>query len=214
MFKKISDRLSSCNVADAMVALKLLPCHAHGISIISPIPNDHKTKICGPAHTVKFVTPQERSEPGYKGQYIDSCPNGSILVLSCPKDATNANFGGLMMQRAKSLGVLGAVIDGNARDIEEHREQQFPLFTRGIGIHGARPFTVIDSVGEPIEIQGVTIREGDLILADGNGVVVVPIEKAEEVYNKAVELAEADDKCMEDLKQGVSFAETSKKHRK
>lgn len=108
---------STCNVADAMVSLKLLPCYADGINILSPS-NPENTRIVGPAHTVKFNSSNERSEPGYKGQYIDSCPSGSVVFISCPRDSINANFGGLMMQRAKKLGVVGVIVDGRARDID------------------------------------------------------------------------------------------------
>jgi regulator of RNase E activity RraA len=110
---------SVCNVADAMIALGLLPCYVDGLNLLSPgQPNDIHTRICGPAHTVKFVSSKERSEPGYKKPYVDSCSSGCVLVLSCPREVINANLGGLIMQRAKQLGVVGAVVDGRVRDLD------------------------------------------------------------------------------------------------
>jgi regulator of RNase E activity RraA len=108
-----------CNVADAMVALNLLPCFVDGLDMLSPdTPKNTNTRISGPAHTVQFLSSDVKSEAGYKKPYVDSCTKGCIVVLSCPSNVVNANMGGLIMQRAKQLGVVGAVVDGRVRDLD------------------------------------------------------------------------------------------------
>eukprot|EP01027_Heterolobosea_sp_BB2_P015638 GEZU01022368.1.p1 GENE.GEZU01022368.1~~GEZU01022368.1.p1 ORF type:complete len:122 (-),score=33.34 GEZU01022368.1:80-445(-) len=116
--------------------------------------------------------------------------------------------------RAQYVGAIGAVVDGRTRDIEELREAKFPVFAQGTGVHGAKGYTTLQSIGEPITCSGgVRVCENDLVIADINGVVVVPQDRLEEVLQKTKQLTEADDRCMEDVKKGIPLQEAFKKHR-
>ena len=69
-------------------------------------------------------------------------------------------------------------------------------------------------MGQPIILSNnVQCKEGDVVVADINGVVIIPLEHAERVLNKTKELSTMDENCMEELKKGTSFEEANKKHR-
>lgn len=200
---------STCQVADAFDKLKIKG-HMPDIILLSP---DAGHRMAGPAHTVQMVPAGGAAVPKPEGHHVDSAPAGSVMVISSPAGTTTANWGGLMSTRAKALGMEGAVIDGRARDIEEHRAMGFSVFARGLSVHGSGGYTAPASVGTPVTCGGVTVREGDIILGDLNGVVVIPQDRAEEVLAKVEELAQIEERITADLEGGATIGETFKKHR-
>ncbi|KAJ9647381.1 hypothetical protein H2204_000009 [Knufia peltigerae] len=130
------------------------------ISMWSPQRQEGHTRIAGPAYTVHFV--RRGTEPStIKEHYIDSVPAGTVIFISAPPDAANAVYGGLMSHRAKVSGAVGAVVDGRIRDLQDHRDLVYPVNV---------PVTV------RVEDQDMTIRPGDYIIGDLNGVVCIPLE--------------------------------------
>ncbi len=200
---------STCQVADAFDKLKIKG-HMPDIILLSP---DMNHRMAGPAHTVQMVPAGGAPVGKLPTHHVDSAPRGSVVVISSPPGATTANWGGLMSTRARALSLAGAVIDGRARDIEEHRAMGFPVFARGVSVHGSTGYTVPASAGEPIGCAGVTVREGDIILGDINGVVVIPKERLEEVFAKTEELARVEEKITKDLGKGAPIGETFAKYR-
>ncbi|MDA1001058.1 MAG: RraA family protein [bacterium] len=200
---------STCQVADAFDKLKIKG-HMPDIILLSP---DAEHRMAGPAHTVQMVPAGGAAVPKLPGHHVDSALPGSVIVISSPPGTTTANWGGLMSTRAKAIGMAGAVIDGRARDIEEHRAMGFFVFARGLSVHGSGGYTTPASVGAPVTCGGVTVREGDIILGDVNGVVVIPQDRAEEVLAKVEELARIEERMTADLEGGATIAETFKKHR-
>jgi regulator of RNase E activity RraA len=118
-----------------------------------------------------------------------------------------------MATRAKHVGALGVVTNGRLRDIGEQRALGFPVFATGLSCHGAGGFTAPASVGEPIEISGVTIRAGDLVVGDANGVMVVPAARAADVVAECERAQPIEQACMRDLQAGRGIAETFLLHR-
>jgi regulator of RNase E activity RraA len=200
---------STCQVADAFDKLKIRG-HMHDIIMFSPDPGH---RMAGPAHTVQMIPAGGGGVSKPAVHHVDSAPAGSVLVISMPAGVTTANWGGMMTTRAKVLGLAGVVLDGRARDVDEHREMGFPVFARGLSVHGSSGYTQVGSVGEPISSAGTTVREGDFILGDVNGVVVIPRERAGEILAKIEELALIEDKITAELEAGASIGETFAKYR-
>ncbi len=200
---------STCQVADAFDKLKIRG-HMPDIILLSPTPEG---RMIGPAHTVGMVPAGGAKVSKQATHQVDSAPPGSVMVISSPAGVTNANWGGLMTTRAKAMGLAGAVVDGRARDIEEHRELGFTVFARSISVHGSGGYTAVGSVGEPVSCGGVTVREGDIVLGDVNGVVVIPAERLEEVLAKTEELAGIEEKITRALEGGATITETFAKYR-
>lgn len=89
----------------------------------------------------------------------------------------------------------------------------YPVFARGVSVHGSGGYTAPSSVGLPIPCGGVTVRQGDIILGDINGVVVIPRERFDEVLAKTEELAQLEAKMTRELEAGASIGETFAKYR-
>jgi len=199
---------STCQVADAFDKLKIRG-HMPDIIMLSP---DTNARMVGPAHTVLMVpagVPVDRLTV----HHVDAAPQGAVVVISCPSGVTTANWGGLMSTRARAMGLAGTVVDGRARDIEEHRAMGYPVFARGVSVHGSGGYTAPSLVGAPINCGGVTVRQGDIILGDINGVVAVPRERLDEVLAKTGELAALEEKMTRELEGGAGIGATFAKYR-
>ena len=212
MTSELLERLkefSTCQIADALDNIKIKG-HMPDIKLYSP---DDECRIVGLAHTVQMVPSGGGKIPPLEKHHVDSSPSESIVVISVPPNVTTANWGGLMSTRAIAMNLKGVILDGRARDIEEHREMNFPVFAKAVSIHGSGGSTTASAVGVPINCSGVTVREGDIISADLNGVVVIPQERFEEVVVKIEELTKIEEQMMEALREGNPIGETFSKFR-
>ena len=145
-------------------------------------------RIAGPAFTVRTA----RHDNLMLHAAIYRAEPGDVIVVEAGDDAM-AVAGGNVCAIAQKRGVAGFVIDGVIRDIGESRDKGFPLFARGRSpIPGTK-----DGPGEinhPIRCGGIVVHPGDIVIADEEGIVVVPLAKAEEVLKKAQAKADADAK--------------------
>lgn len=118
-----------------------------------------------------------------------------------------------MTAGALSRGVKGVVVSGRCRDLAEHREMNFPVFSSGHSTLGAAPFTRPSEIGVQLEIGAVRIEPGDWIVGDEDGVVSVPKEHIDRVVELAAKGREIDSKCMEGIKAGNGVQATFLKYR-
>jgi regulator of RNase E activity RraA len=154
-----------------------------------------QTKFAGPAVTV-FLKKEEHHEgaPAQQGMLdaIDEAPAGSVYVIVLEDGLDYAAVGGLMSTAMKVRGFTGAIVDGSIRDTPQLTKLQFPVFSRGVA-----PSTTINHyrfVGKniPVTCAGVQVHPADIIVADMDGVVVVPKEKAADVLKKAQQLDDSE----------------------
>ncbi|KAF2135835.1 uncharacterized protein K452DRAFT_322830 [Aplosporella prunicola CBS 121167] len=211
-------RWSSCDVADGLSRLK----HVHGgfldgLVMHSPEFQAGSTKIVGPAFTVKFVPKGDTEAPSVQGNYIDQTPKGAVVFLSQPLPHVNAVYGGLMSLRAQHSGAAGVVVDGRVRDLQEHRDLGFPVFARSVGTTAGGAVCRPSLIGEPVRLnsgdQEAWVRQGDYVVADLNGVVVVPADVVEKVLDLIPGIVEADEKCVEGIKAGRTVQDVFKEFR-
>jgi 4-hydroxy-4-methyl-2-oxoglutarate aldolase len=150
-------------------------------------------RVCGPALTVE-------------------CPPGDNLMLhvavaTAPAGAVIVGaWGEILTAAAQVRGVAGLVLDGAARDIDAIRQVRFPVFSRGLAIGSCtkeRP----GRLGEPIQLGGITIRPGDLILGDADGLVAVDQDRLEGVYETALARRRRESEIIQQLKQGFTTME-------
>lgn len=115
-------------IGDALVKLNVpYGGYLHGLNMFSPHHSSGTTKICGPAYTVQMVDANDKAAPKPDKHFVDGVEKDEVLFVSQPKGYYAACWGGLMSTRALHLGAQGVVIDGNFRDINEHRELNFPV---------------------------------------------------------------------------------------
>jgi 4-hydroxy-4-methyl-2-oxoglutarate aldolase len=114
---------------------------------------------------------------------------GEVLVLTMPEPAPVALVGDLLATQAKGRGVAALLVDAAVRDVEELRELGLPVWARYVRVRGAEK-SVAGTLGEPVVVGGATIRQGDAVVLDADGVVVVEQERVAEVLEAARARAE------------------------
>jgi regulator of RNase E activity RraA len=173
-------------------------------------------RFAGGAFTVKEVTGvigTYTNEDFKLGQVIDSAQEGHVIMIDNGGQQVST-WGGIASFAAQKRGVVGLVVDGGVRDLDEIREFNFPVFSRYVVPTSGKGRIKILSMNTVIKIDGVRVRPGDIIVGDGTGIVCIPIEVAEEVLSKAKKMDEQDKQATEEIRRGLTFTEALRKYAK
>lgn len=172
------------------------------------------TKFAGLARTVQLKKDEGNNDPGALAGMLAAIDEGStdsVYVMSVEDGADIAGMGGLMGTAMAARGYAGAVIDGGVRDVAYLRKIGFPVYATGIvpstSVHHYR----FAGSQIPLLCDGVTVNPGDIVVADSDGVVVVPITKAEEVLKLAQQMDFKEHSMYPQIEQLKSIQEAVKK---
>ena len=160
-----------------------------------------RMKLAGPALTVDV-------RPGDNLMIhaaIALAKPGDVLVIDGKGDQTAALMGTIMMTACKQLGLAGVVIDGAVRDSLEIDEMDYPVFSFGTNPNGPTK-NVPGRIGHPVSIGGVTVRPGDLVVADADGVVAIERERVEALLPLARKKVEDETARIAAIQQGKTAA--------
>lgn len=142
------------------------------------------TRAAGPARTVRCG----QGDNLMVHAAVAEARPGEVLVLTMPEPAAVALVGDLLATQAKARGVAALLVDAAVRDVEELRELGLPIWARHVRVRGAEK-TTPGVIGEPVQVGGATIRQGDVVVLDADGAVVVERERVDEVLDAARERA-------------------------
>lgn len=136
---------------------------------------------------------------------MEQVPRGSVLVVSTG-GFVSGYWGEVLTVAAEAAGIVDLVIDGGVRDIAALTARRFPVFTRGICMRGTIKASA-PSVGQPISFAGTPVAAGDLVVADDDGVLVIPAAHVEETLALGQVRAGKEAKMMDALREGRSTLE-------
>lgn len=170
-------------------------------------PRTVNRRVIGPALTVK-LTPGDIVDCLH---IFDIAKPGDVVVIDAFSEGETSIWGGLMSGLSKAAGIAGVVIDGSARDTDESRMLDFPVYSKYVSPRAAH--SAYSGRTEPIEINvpvvcgGIIVKPGDLVVADELGVTIAPAEDLEEIYVKAKEQADKEEATRAEILKGATVQE-------
>lgn len=180
-------------------------------------PLDDTLVLFGRARTGRYAvldSPSTADNPyELEMDLIDGLLAGEVAVLACdgPTDWV-APWGELLSTAARARGSAGCVTDGLVRDVGRIRAMKFPVFHGGIGPLDTRNRAEMVEMDTVIQIAGVTVRPGDWILGDVDGVVVIPAGQSDAVFRAALEKIQAEDTTRAELEAGDTLRAVFARH--
>jgi regulator of RNase E activity RraA len=192
--------LDTPGVSDAMDKLGL-PGQCLGVA---PLDNYSKV-VVGPAFTVQYVSASV--PPGTVGDFIEDVAPGDVVVIDNGGRTDCTVWGDIMTQYAGTRQIAATVIDGVCRDVNKALGDGYPIFSKGRFMRTGKDRVQVQSVNQPVSIGTARVCARDIVVADANGVVIVPRARAAEVAACArqIESIEADIRAL--ITQGKTLKE-------
>lgn len=195
-------RMDSCAVSDALDKLGL----TGSVTGIGRVSTDQR--IAGRVRTVKMDRAEGRSNTRHLcSTAIEASDAGDIIVCEQRTGLDAACWGGNLTIGAQMRGVAGAIIEGPARDIDESRQLDFPVFARSITGRTARGRIVEVATGEPILVGDVTVHPLDYVIADASSVVFIAAAEIERVLEAAENIWQRESLMAQSLREGTPISQ-------
>ena len=191
--RKVVDRLSKMSVATIHEAMG-----RNGLMNPYLRPIYTGAYACGTAITV-LLHPGDNWMLHVAAEQIQP---GDLVVAACSADCTDGFFGDLLATSFRARGAVGLVIDGGARDVKDLSRMQFPVFCKAVSAKGTIKAT-LGSVNCPVICAGALVHAGDVVVADDDGVVVVPAAQAQATAEAAERREQAEVQKRETLASGT-----------
>jgi regulator of RNase E activity RraA len=206
------DKLKTVSTATLCTALYKRGLRSQFIQDVHPL-NPSAGPMVGEAFTLRYIPAredlnplsvfQDRSHPQRKA--VEECPPGAVFVIDSRKDPRAASAGSILVARLMRRGVAGVVTDGGFRDSPEIAQLGIPAYHNrpsaptNLTVHQALDINV------PIGCGDAPVWPGDVVVGDGDGVVVIPAHLADEVAAEAVEMTAFEDFVTEEVLKGRSI---------
>jgi 4-hydroxy-4-methyl-2-oxoglutarate aldolase len=156
------------------------------------------SRAAGPARTVRCG----QDDNLMVHAVVAEAEPGEVLVLTMPEPAPVALVGELLATQARGRGVAAILVDAAVRDVDELRELGLPVWARYVRVTGAGK-SAPGALGEPVVVGGATIRQGDVVVLDSDGAVVVERERVDAVLEAARARADREREKREKLQAGA-----------
>jgi len=170
--------------------------------------------VAGRAHTALSVDIYEVRENPYENEIaaVDSLKPNDVLVAGTNRSTETALWGELLSTASRARGARGAIIDGYTRDLVRIAEMRFPVFATGTRPLDSKGRSVVLEYGRPVVCGDVLVHEGEIVLADIDGIVVIPREIEEKAIELSLEKASAEDTVREELLKGALLGDVFRKY--
>jgi regulator of RNase E activity RraA len=186
----------SCIVADALRQLG----SGRALGLPGIFPHGSRKRACGPAFTVRYEacgadrghTTEHRLGAAFDFRALFAgARRGEVAVFDCPVQDV-AVLGSMGVAWARHFGVTGCVVNGAVRDVEAVAASEIPVWARHVTPVGGRGSLIQAEVGGPISLGGAMVNPGDIVVADGNGVAVIPAGSLDAVARMVADLQQAE----------------------
>lgn len=201
---KLFDGLDTAGVSDALDKLDI----AGQVVGIKPLVDYNKVTV-GTAFTVKYVS--AGIPAGTVGDYIDDVQPENIIVIDNDARIDCTVWGDILTQYAGIKNIAGTVINGVCRDVNKAISDNYPLFSIGRFMRTGKDRVEVESVNTTISIGNIRVEPDDIIVADANGVVVVPNKFAAKVAHTAHNIEAVESKIRQSIEAGMSISEARNK---
>lgn len=198
--------IPTATISDVLDSMKLSGV-VNGFRCLLP-----RVRMAGCAFTVKSIAGERDTYTAADfpiGRVIEQMEPGDVFVVDLGgREVSHA--GGLATTAMKARGVAGMVIDGGCRDIDHIESIEFPTYSRYYCATGARSRVKILGINEPIEIAGIRVSPGDIVVADATSVAIVPLDVAAKVLDECRRREELEGQFVSNLHRGGTFEESHK----
>ena len=143
---------------------------------------------------------------------VDSCAEDSVLICAAGGSMHSALWGELLSTASRNTGCVGAIVDGATRDVAKIREMNFPVFARGTSVYDSMNRQRVTDMDVPVEIAGVQFCPGELVVADVDGVVVVPQAVEQEAIQRAWNKVHSENVVRNAIRDGMKASEAYEKY--
>jgi regulator of RNase E activity RraA len=198
---------ATSTLSDALDRLGI-PGQALGVAAL-----DRSYRLAGRAYTVRTIPVPLGQAAGSVGEYIDDVPPGRVLVLDNGGRLDATVWGDILTTVAHRNRLAGTVIHGVCRDASRSLELGYPIFCRGVIRRTGRGRVQADATEVAVSLGEVRVTPGDLLVGDGDGVVVIPAGREAEVLAVAAEIASAEAAIKAELAQGGRLDQARRRHR-
>lgn len=197
---ELSDALDACGIEGCLLGIRPL---ASGM------------KLVGPVFTVQYLSYEGHDGGEFKtaGNYIDEVPRGHVILIENQGRSDCTTWGDILTQVAIKKGIAGTVVHGAVRDVEFIKKSNYPLFSMATFMRSGKNRVYKSDQQCSLQINGVKINPGDMLVADENGVLVIPLARVDEVVEKASNIKATEQAIIESVLAGNSLEMARKQHR-
>ena len=140
-------------------------------------------------------------------QAVDACQPDDVLIAAAGGSTRSGIWGELLSTAARNRGCRGAIVDGCVRDVAKMREMRFPVFARATSPYDSKDRQRVTAIDVPVEIAGVTFHPGEIVIADIDGVAVIPRSVETQVIRRAWDKVHAENEVRSAIQNGMKATE-------
>jgi 4-hydroxy-4-methyl-2-oxoglutarate aldolase len=198
--------LPTATISDAMDRLGIVG------QCLGLAPLDPRFRLVGRAWTIRY-RPTGLVDKGNVGDYIDDVPPGEVVVLDNAGRLDATVWGDILTAVSARRGVGGTVIHGVCRDVQRALDLSYPIFSRGRYMRTGKDRVEVESYNQPVSLGEIQCRQGDILVGDADGILVIPRVREQEVYETAREIEDAEQAIERETAKGIRLDDARKTFR-